>query len=59
MLNTVFSLIARDLKLSLRRQTDIASVLFFFIIVVSLFPLGIGPETEQLRTVMQNLKIIA
>jgi heme exporter protein B len=28
----------------MRRQADIVSALFFFIIVVSLFPLGIGPE---------------
>ena len=44
MLKPVFTLIARDLRLAMRRQADIASVLFFFIIVVSLFPLGIGPE---------------
>ena len=59
MLNTVFSLIARDLKLSLRRQADIASVLFFFIIVVSLFPLGIGPETEQLRKLAPGVLWVA
>lgn len=59
MLNTVFSLIARDLRLSLRRQADIASVLFFFIIVVSLFPLGIGPETEQLRKLAPGVLWVA
>ena len=59
MLNTVFSLIARDLRLSLRRQADIVSVLFFFIIVVSLFPLGIGPETEQLRKLAPGVLWVA
>ena len=59
MLSTVFSLIARDLRLSLRRQADIASVLFFFIIVVSLFPLGIGPETEQLRKLAPDVLWVA
>ena len=59
MLSTVFSLIARDLRLSLRRQADIASVLFFFIIVVSLFPLGIGPETEQLRKLAPGVLWVA
>ena len=49
MLNPVTSLIARDLRLALRRRADIASALFFFIIVASLFPLGVGPEAEQLR----------
>ena len=59
MLSTVFSLIARDLRLSLRRQADIASVLFFFIIVVSLFPLGISPETEQLRKLAPGVLWVA
>ena len=59
MLSTVFSLIARDRKLSPRRQADIASVLFFFIIVVSLFPLGIGPETEQLRKLAPGVLWVA
>ena len=49
MLNPVTSLIARDLRLALRRRADIASALFFFVIVASLFPLGVGPEAEQLR----------
>ncbi|MCL2830613.1 MAG: heme exporter protein CcmB [Betaproteobacteria bacterium] len=33
----------------MRRRADIVSVLFFFIIVATLFPLGIGPEPEILR----------
>ena len=58
-MNAVISLIARDLRLSLRRQADIVSVLFFFIIVVSLFPLGIGPETEQLRKLAPGVLWVA
>ncbi|WP_303783742.1 heme exporter protein CcmB [Azovibrio restrictus] len=49
MLGIVTHTIARDLRLALRRPADLASVLFFFIIVASLFPLGIGPELELLR----------
>ena len=56
---TVFSLIARDLRLALRRQADVASLLFFFIIVVSLFPLGIGPEAEQLRRLAPGVLWVA
>ena len=59
MLSTVFSLIARDLRLSLRRQADIASVLFFFIIVVSLFPLGVGPEPVLLRKLAPGVLWVA
>jgi hypothetical protein len=46
MLNIIFAVVGRDLKLAMRRQADIVSALFFFIIVVSLFPLGIGPEPD-------------
>ncbi|WP_462323025.1 heme exporter protein CcmB [Halochromatium sp.] len=35
--------------MALRRRTDVLTTLFFFIIVVSLFPLGVGSEREQLR----------
>ena len=49
MMSTVGAIVARDLKLAMRRQADIVSVLFFFIIVASLFPLGIGPEPQLLK----------
>jgi len=39
----------RDLVLALRRRSDVLSTLFFFIIVISLFPLGVGPEMSLLR----------
>ena len=48
-MNVILHIIARDLRLALRRPADLASVLFFFIIVASLFPLGVGPETDLLR----------
>ena len=44
-------LVWRDLILAWRRRADALSTLFFFVIVVSLFPLGIGPETELLRSI--------
>lgn len=44
-------IVARDLMLAWRRRADVLSTLFFFIIVVSLFPLGIGPETQLLRSI--------
>jgi heme exporter protein B len=43
--------IFRDLLLAVRRSSDVMTVLLFFVIVVSLFPLGIGPEPALLRTV--------
>ena len=49
MIAMIVAITARDLKLAMRRQADIVSVLFFFIIVASLFPLGIGPEPQLLK----------
>ena len=43
-------IIQRDLLLAMRRRSDVLTTLFFFIIVVSLFPLGVGPEMSMLRT---------
>jgi heme exporter protein B len=41
----------RDLLLAMRRRSDVANTLIFFVIVVSLFPFGIGPEPNLLRAV--------
>lgn len=43
--------VRRDLRLSMRRKSDLLTTLFFFIIVVSLFPLGIGPDFGILRKI--------
>ncbi|MDX9765780.1 MAG: heme exporter protein CcmB [Ectothiorhodospiraceae bacterium] len=43
------TLIRRELTLVLRRRGDALTVLFFFVIVVSLFPLGVGPDPALLR----------
>lgn len=42
-------ILTRDLTLALRRPTDVLTTLFFFVIVVSLFPLGVGSERELLK----------
>ena len=47
----VAGLIGRDLRLALRRRADVLAILFFFVIVVSLFPLGVGPEKQTLRAI--------
>ena len=40
-----------DLRLAQRRPADVLGSLFFFIIVVSLFPLAISPEVRVLREI--------
>ncbi|MEY4592840.1 MAG: heme exporter protein CcmB [Pseudomonadota bacterium] len=59
MTQMLWAILARDLKLALRRQADIVSALFFFIIVVSLFPLGIGPEPDLLRKLAPGVLWVA
>jgi heme exporter protein B len=49
----------RDLMLAWRRRADVLSTVFFFVIVVSLFPLGIGPETQLLRTIAPGVVWVA
>lgn len=55
----LLTVLRRDLRLALRRQADIVSALFFFIIVVSLFPLGIGPEPDLLRKLAPGVLWVA
>lgn len=38
----------RDVVLALRRRAEIANPLLFFVLVCTLFPLGIGPDPKQL-----------
>ena len=61
-MNTVATLravFARDLLLALRRKSDTLAAAIFFVIVVSLFPLGIGPEPELLRRLAPGVVWVA
>jgi heme exporter protein B len=49
----------RDLRVVLRRRADGAATLMFFVIVVSLFPLGVGPEPRLLRTMAPGVVWVA
>ena len=51
--------IARDLRLALRRKSDSLAVLIFFAVVASLFPLGIGPEQNLLMQIAPGMLWIA
>jgi len=52
-------IVVRDLMLAWRRRADVLSTLFFFVIVTSLFPLGIGPETQLLRSIAPGVVWVA
>jgi heme exporter protein B len=55
----VGGLFLRDLRLALRRRADTVAALLFFVIVVSLFPLGVGPEPNLLRTMAPGVVWVA
>jgi len=52
-------LVWRDLILAWRRRADVLATFFFFVIVVSLFPLGVGPEREILRVIAPGVVWVA
>ena len=45
----------RDLRLALRRRGEALLPIGFFVVAVALFPLGIGPEPQTLRTIAPGL----
>jgi heme exporter protein B len=49
----------RDLLLAMRRKTEVLTALLFFVIVASLFPLGIGPEPALLRKIAPGVLWVA
>ncbi len=49
----------RDLLVAMRRRADVFTTLVFFVIVVSLFPLGVGPELKLLRTMAPGVVWVA
>ena len=51
--------LSRDLLLALRRRGDVATALLFFVIVASLFPLGIGAEPNLLRAIAPGVIWVA
>lgn len=58
-MNATFALIRRELLLVMRRKGEVLTALFFFVIVSSLFPLGIGPESILLRKVAPGVLWVA
>ncbi len=51
--------IRRDLLLAMRRRADVLTTLIFFVMVVSLFPLGVGPELDLLRQMAPGVVWVA
>ena len=52
-------IVQRDLRIALRRRADTLAALVFFVMVVSLFPLGIGPDAQLLRSLASGVVWVA
>ena len=59
MLSLFLSVIRRDLLLALKQKSDIVQTLFFFAVVVTLVPLGVGAETNLLRSLAPGVVWVA
>lgn len=51
--------LTRDLTIAMRHKDDVLNPLLFFVIVVSLFPLGIGPESNMLARIAPGVIWVA
>jgi heme exporter protein B len=49
--SAALALLRRDLLMALRRRSEVLQPLVFALVVVSLFPLGVGPEPRQLAII--------
>lgn len=53
------AMVRRDLMLALRQKTDIFQTLFFFAVVITLVPLGVGAEMSLLRSMAPGVIWVA
>ncbi len=52
-------LIQRELRIACRRGAEVMNPLWFFLIVITLFPLGIGPDPHQLARIAPGIVWVA
>lgn len=51
--------VQRDLRLAARQRADVANTLLFFVVVVAMVPLGVGPEPSTLRVIAPGIVWVA
>lgn len=59
MLQSLVQVIRRELLIAFRRQADVLNPIWFFIIVITLFPLGVGPEPNLLARIAPGIVWVA
>lgn len=55
MFDAFTAIIRRDLVLAMRRRSEIANPVLFFILVITLFPLGIGAQPKLLQAIAPGI----
>jgi heme exporter protein B len=58
-LKTLGAVVRRDLLLALRQRADVANTLLFFVVVVTMVPLGVGAEPNLLRSIAPGVVWVA
>jgi heme exporter protein B len=59
MVESALTVVRRDLLVAFRQRSDVATALLFFVLVASLFPLGIGAEPNLLRAIAPGVIWVA
>jgi len=59
MFSVIALMVQRDMVLAMRRPQDVMTTLIFFVIVVSLFPLGVSPEMKVLQGIAPGVIWVA
>ncbi|EOX3296343.1 heme exporter protein CcmB [Vibrio cholerae] len=59
MMSAFIQFIHRELLIAFRRQADVFNPLWFFIIVITLFPLSVGPEPALLARIAPGIVWVA
>lgn len=55
----LFATIKRSLLLTFRQPSDLLNPLFFFVLVLALFPLGVGPSEQMLQLIAPGVIWVA
>ncbi|MCG3145263.1 MAG: Heme exporter protein B [Gammaproteobacteria bacterium] len=59
MLSTFLAVVRRDLMLAFRQRMDVMNTLVFFVVVVTIVPLGVGADPNLLRAIAPGVVWVA
>jgi heme exporter protein B len=59
MLKSLLATVRRDLLLALRQKMDVVNTLLFFVVVVTIVPLGVGADQSLLRSIAPGVVWVA